>query len=66
MQTNDLITELRDWADVQGAGSLANILDEAADRLEYLDERLSIIGENLDSVEAEFDELLQEIGIREG
>ena len=65
MQTSKLITELRDWAEVEGAGSLANILNEAADHLEQLDERLSIIGENLDSVEAEFDELLQEIGVRE-
>ena len=60
-----MINELRDWAEVQGAGSLANVLNEAADRIEQLDERLSIIGENLDAVEAEFDELLQEIGVRE-
>ena len=34
MQTGDIIAELRDWADVEGAGSLANLLNEAADRLE--------------------------------
>ena len=66
MDNAELINELRDWAEVQGAGSLANVLNEAADRIEQLDERLSIIGENLDAVEAEFDELLQEIGVREG
>lgn len=65
MDNTELINELRDWAEVQGAGSLANVLNEAADRIEQLDERLSIIGENLDAVEAEFDELLQEIGVRE-
>ena len=65
MDNAELINELRDWAEVQGAGSLANVLNEAADRIEQLDERLSIIGENLDAVEAEFDELLQEIGVRE-
>lgn len=65
MDNAELINELRDWAVVQGAVSLANVLNEAADRIEQLDERLSIIGENLDAVEAEFDELLQEIGVRE-
>ena len=65
MDNAELINELRDWAEVQGAGSLSNVLNEAVDRIEQLDERLSIIGENLDAVEAEFDELLQEIGVRE-
>lgn len=65
MDNNTLINELRDWAVVEGAGSLANILNLAADRLEELTERVSIIGENLDAVEAEFDEFLQEIGVRE-
>ena len=65
MQTSELVTELRDWAEVQGAGSLANVLNEAADHLEQLDERLSIIGENLDAVESDFDEMLREIGVRE-
>ena len=65
MDNNTLINELRDWAAVEGAGSLANILNLAADRLEELTERVSIIGKNLDAVEAEFDEFLQEIGVRE-
>lgn len=65
MDNNTLINELRDWAEVQGAGSLAYILNVAADRIEELTERVSIIGENLDAVEAEFDEFLQEIGVRE-
>ena len=65
MDNRELINELRDWAEVQGPGSLAYTLNQAADRIEQLDERVSIIGENLDAVEAEFDELLQEIGVRE-
>ena len=42
MTTNDLISELRDWADVEGSGSLAAILNEAADTIEDQDERLAI------------------------
>lgn len=42
MTKNDLISELRDWADVEGSGSLAAILNEAADTIEDLDERLAI------------------------
>lgn len=45
METNELINELRDWAIVQGPGSLAAVLNEAADRLEALDERVSIMEE---------------------
>lgn len=45
MDTNAIITELRDWAEVQGAGTLANTLNEAADRLEELDERVAIMSE---------------------
>lgn len=36
MTNDELIAELRDWAGVQGAGSLAAILDEAADRIKEL------------------------------
>ena len=43
MPTMELINELRDWADVSGPGSLANILNEAADQIEALDERVSIL-----------------------
>jgi hypothetical protein len=45
MDTNAIITELRDWAEVQGAGTLANILNEAADKIEELDERVAIMSE---------------------
>lgn len=45
MTNNELIAELRDWAGVQGAGSLAAILDEAADVIEALDERVAIMEE---------------------
>ena len=43
MTTNELISEMRDWADVQGAGSLAAILNEGADVIEDQDERLAIL-----------------------
>ena len=65
METSELITELRDWAAVQGPGSLANLLQEAADRLEELDERLGIVLDSLNSAEKMFDEHLKEIGVRE-
>ena len=45
MDTNEIIAELRDWAIVQGPGSLAEILNEAADSLEDLDERVAIMSE---------------------
>lgn len=47
MDTNEIITELRDWAIVQGPGSLAEILNEAADSLEDLDERVAILNAGL-------------------
>jgi SepF-like predicted cell division protein (DUF552 family) len=65
MDNNTLIAELRDWAEVQGAGSLGNILNLAADRIEEMDERISIVSEQLDNTGAEFDAMLQEIGVRE-
>ena len=45
MSTVDLVNELLDWADVQGPGSLKAILEEAAERLEELDERIAIMME---------------------
>ena len=45
MTTNDLINELRDCAAVEGPGTLNAILNEAADRIEELDERVSIMNE---------------------
>ena len=65
METSELITEMRDWAAVQGPGTLANLLQEAADRLEELDERLGIVTESLMAAEKQFDEHLKEIGVRE-
>lgn len=43
MTTNELICELRDWAEVEGPGSVAAIMSEAADCIEALDERVSIM-----------------------
>lgn len=45
METNDLIATLRDWAEVEGAGTLSAILNEAADKIEALDERVAIMSE---------------------
>ena len=42
MTTTELIKELRDKAAVQGGGSDAALLNEAADQIEDMDERLSI------------------------
>ena len=62
MTTSELINDLRDWAEVQGPGSLAAILNEAADRLEEIDERLAIVGENLDDVVNDLNALLVQMG----
>ena len=64
MQNYSLIIKLREKALVEGKGSLASLLNEAADRLEEMDERLSILEENMEAAE-QFDAQLQEIGVRE-
>lgn len=64
MTTNELICELRDWAKVEGPGSMAAIMSEAADCIEALDERVSIM-EAEDEAAAAFDHELREIGVRE-
>lgn len=64
MQIGELINELRDWADVEGAGSLSNILNEAADKLEECEERIAIVEDSLVASE-QFDAELREIGVRE-
>lgn len=51
MTTMDLIQELRDWSEVNDRGSLANVLTQAADRLEALDERIAIKDESYNGVE---------------
>ena len=45
LSTNDLITELRDQAGVLSPGTERNLLEEAADRLEELDEWVAIMSE---------------------
>lgn len=45
MTTDELIHELQDWAEVEGHGTLYNLLLEAAERLALLDERISIMQE---------------------
>lgn len=66
MDNETLIAELEDWAAVEGKGTRYYVLKMAAQRIEEMQERISIISENLDAVEQEFDEFLQEIGVREG
>ncbi len=51
MTTLELIQDLREWAEVDGKGSLANVLTQAADRLEALDERVAIMDESYKGVE---------------
>jgi len=62
ISTIDLVNELRDWAEVEGPGSLKTLLDLAADRLEEIDERLAIVGENLDDVVNDLNALLVQMG----
>lgn len=46
MNVNDLINELRNWAEAQGIKTtLGKLLDEAADTIEALDERVAIMEE---------------------
>ena len=45
MSNHDLINELRDQADVLGAGTECHLLREAADAIERLDERVAIMEE---------------------
>ena len=51
MTTMDLINELRDQAEVDGPGTAYHLLNEAADRLEALDERVCIMSESYESIE---------------
>lgn len=50
METVEIINELRDFAEAQEFGTLRNILDEAADRLEELDERVAIMSAEPDAI----------------
>lgn len=45
MSNEELINELRDQADVLGAGTECHVLREAADAIETLDERVAIMSE---------------------
>ena len=47
MTTTELICELRDQADVLSAGTLKNLIDMAADKIEELDERVDIMRADL-------------------
>lgn len=53
LTTDELISELRDQAEVIGPGTEYNLLMEAADRLEDLDERVAIMAEPVASVKDE-------------
>ncbi len=45
MTTDEIIRELRAKAGVEGKSTLGNLLEQAADRLEELDERVAIMME---------------------
>lgn len=45
MKTNELIQELRSWADKMALPGRRTLITEAADRLEELDERIAIMEE---------------------
>lgn len=45
MTTDELIKELQDYAEVEGHGTLYNLLLEVAEQLALLDERVSIMQE---------------------
>ena len=49
MRTTDIINALRDLADECEDRKLIVLFDEAADRLEELDERISIMAADLDN-----------------
>ena len=51
MTTLELIQDLREWAEVDGKGSLTHVFTQAADRLEALDERVAIMDESYKGVE---------------
>ena len=46
MTTNELIRALRDWAGQMTLPGRRNLVNEAADRLEELEERVAIMREN--------------------
>ena len=48
MDRNDLINELRAAAEVEGPGTMCHLLNEAADEIEALDERVAIMAESRD------------------
>ena len=52
MTTNEIIQDLRDKAGVEGKTTLGNLLEQAADRLEELDERVAIMleGNNIGEI----------------
>ena len=45
MTTDELIRALRDWADQMTMPGRKRLVNEAADRLEELDERVAIMGD---------------------
>jgi hypothetical protein len=45
MKTNELIQELRSWADKMALPGRRTLITEAADRMEELDERIAIMEE---------------------
>lgn len=48
MTDNELIRCLRDWAAVEGPGTAGGVLNEAADRIEALSERVDIMSAEME------------------
>lgn len=59
MTTTELIKELRDKAAVQGGGSDAALLNEAADQIEDMDERLSITSSVMSDMQDEMTKVIR-------
>lgn len=51
MEPYELIPELRDAAEVERPGTMCNLLSEAADQIEALDERVSIMAASFQGLE---------------
>lgn len=63
MTTTELITELRDQATVDGPGTSCHLLNEAADTIELLDERLDIVSEDAAASQETLNAIMDELRI---
>lgn len=66
MTTTELIKELRAKADVLDGGSDAALLDEAADQIEDMDERLSITSSVMSDMQDEMTKITRKANMLNG